>query len=61
MKDLKELFNTDEHQEAVSRKWADEGIEWTFIPTRSTRIVGLWKAAVKSTKQHLKKIRHNAA
>lgn len=34
----------------------NEGIEWNFIPVYSPHMGGLWEAAVKSCKYHLKRV-----
>ena len=43
-------------QGAISDFCATQGIEWSFIPERAPHFGGLWEAAVKSLKYHLKRI-----
>ncbi|GFW47255.1 integrase catalytic domain-containing protein [Trichonephila clavipes] len=42
--------------EKLANYLAAEGIEWKFIPARSPNFGGLWKAAIKSCKYHLKRV-----
>ncbi|GFY25818.1 integrase catalytic domain-containing protein [Trichonephila clavipes] len=42
--------------EKLANYLAAEGIEWKFIPVRSPNFGGLWKAAIKSCKYHLKRV-----
>ncbi|GFW52391.1 integrase catalytic domain-containing protein [Trichonephila clavipes] len=42
--------------EKLANYLAAEGIEWKFIPARSPNFGGLWEAAIKSCKYHLKRI-----
>ncbi|GFU67422.1 integrase catalytic domain-containing protein [Trichonephila clavipes] len=41
--------------EKLANYLAAEGIEWKFIPARSPNFGGLWEAAIKSCKYHLKR------
>ncbi|GBN91325.1 hypothetical protein AVEN_133422-2-1, partial [Araneus ventricosus] len=45
-----------EPDEKLSGFLSAEGIEWKFIPQRTPSFGGLWEAAVKSVKYHLKRI-----
>ncbi|GBN43931.1 hypothetical protein AVEN_254610-1 [Araneus ventricosus] len=45
-----------EPDETLSGFLSAEGIEWKFIPPRAPSFGGLWEAAVKSAKYHLKRI-----
>lgn len=60
---LVELYNlqaSKDHQTRVHEYAAQEGINFNFIPSYSPTFGGLWEAAVKSTKYHLKRIlQHN--
>ncbi|XP_055615339.1 uncharacterized protein LOC129761628 [Toxorhynchites rutilus septentrionalis] len=56
-RELKELsiqFYSQQHQADVSNVCSNEGIEFKFIPPRSPNFGGLWEAAVKSLKRHLR-------
>ena len=43
-------------QNSLAQFAADCGMEWSMIPPRAPNFGGLWEAAVKSTKLHLKKV-----
>ncbi|XP_062704645.1 uncharacterized protein LOC134286948 [Aedes albopictus] len=47
-------FRSQQHQHSVGSFCVEEGIEFKFIPPRSPNFGGLWEAAVKSFKKHLK-------
>ncbi|XP_055623162.1 uncharacterized protein LOC129766608 [Toxorhynchites rutilus septentrionalis] len=53
--ELRKLFVSQQTQQSLASTAADSGIEFRFIPARSPNFGGLWEAAVKSMKQHLKK------
>ncbi|XP_058816920.1 uncharacterized protein LOC131680218 [Topomyia yanbarensis] len=52
--ELANRFNSQQMQYAVSRLCTDDGIEFKFISPRSPNFGGLWEAAVKSLKSHLR-------
>ncbi|XP_047022178.1 uncharacterized protein LOC124637506 isoform X3 [Helicoverpa zea] len=54
--ELYKLQASQSHQMQVQRFTAERGIQFHFIPCYSPTFGGLWEAAVKSTKFHLKRI-----
>ena len=57
--ELAELLETQKTQKIVSEFCTTKKIEWKFIPERAPHFGGLWEAAVKSTKTHLRRIVSN--
>ncbi|XP_040161418.1 uncharacterized protein LOC120899524 [Anopheles arabiensis] len=57
---LAKQFQTQQFQQTVIKSCANESIEFKFIPPRSPNFGGLWEAAVKSFKTHLKPTIGNA-
>ncbi|XP_062703548.1 uncharacterized protein LOC134286002 [Aedes albopictus] len=53
--ELATLFKNQHSQQSIAGGAADIGIEFKFIPAKSPNFGGLWEAAVKSIKQHLRK------
>ena len=56
IKDLMSFLTRKSSQERISQFLTNERITWKFIPQRSPHFGGLWGAAVKSTKYHLRRI-----
>ncbi|KAL4111865.1 hypothetical protein QTP88_015742 [Uroleucon formosanum] len=56
LRDVYNLFQSDQHQNAVCGALAEKGVEWKLIPPRSPNFGGLWEAAVKSMKNLLFKV-----
>lgn len=50
-----------EHQRKINQCSTELGVQWKFIPPRSSHFGGLWEVAVKSIKDHLRKTLGNAA
>ncbi|KAL9873081.1 uncharacterized protein ACN427_014056 [Glossina fuscipes fuscipes] len=59
-KELHELYKMFKSTDIILNECASHGIIWKTIPPRSPHFGGLWEAAVKSTKFHLKRILHDA-
>ena len=57
---LAKQFQTQQFQQSVIKSCANESIKFKFIPPRSPNFGGLWEAAVKSFKTHLKPTIGNA-
>ncbi|XP_062703836.1 uncharacterized protein LOC134286264 [Aedes albopictus] len=51
---LRKQFYDQQHQTEIISSCADDGTEFRFIPPRSPNFGGLWEAAVKSFKKHLR-------
>ncbi|XP_045466602.1 uncharacterized protein LOC123675299 [Harmonia axyridis] len=54
--ELHNLLKTKSHKDKIENLLASDGIKWSFIPSRSPHMGGIWEAAVKSTKFHLCRI-----
>ncbi|GFX49984.1 uncharacterized protein TNCV_3883131 [Trichonephila clavipes] len=49
-----------DREESLFAFFAEEGIEWSFIPPRSPNCGGLWEANIKSLKYHFKRVAGNS-
>ncbi|GFU25777.1 integrase catalytic domain-containing protein [Trichonephila clavipes] len=49
-----------DREETLFVFFAEEGIEWSFIPPRSPNWGGLWEANIKSLKYHFKRVAGNS-
>ena len=54
LRGMYELLSSEDTQHVVADFCARLRIEWRFIPEHATHFGGLWEAAVKSTKIHLR-------
>ena len=54
-KALFEFLSDPKVQQSLSEFCGSENVQWKFIPERAPHFGGLWEAAVKSMKKHLKK------
>ena len=59
LKDLFEFLNQKRSRQIVSQFCSNQNIQWDFIPERAPHFGGLWEAAVKSFKTHLKRVTTN--
>lgn len=57
LRELKQFFI--ENTEKIINEAHSQYIEWSFIPPYSPHFGGLWEAAVKSVKHHLKRVLAN--
>lgn len=57
-KEIRKQFKAviKEATEAAAEELANDGVTWRFITVASLHLGGLWEAAVKSTKNHLKRV-----
>ena len=56
LKELYEFLVQQKTEGTISEFCTTRNIKWQFIPERSPHFGGLWEAAVKSTKMHLRRI-----
>lgn len=49
-------MNSKEHNNRVRTVLSQEQMQWHLIPPHSPHFGGLWESAVKSVKNHLKKV-----
>ena len=56
LRGMYELLSQQDTGRAITDFCSHLGIEWRFIPERTPHFGGLWEAAVKSTKMHLRHI-----
>ena len=56
LKDLYQFLQIQSTQENVSHYLSVKKITWKFIPQHAPHFGGIWEAAVKSTKTHLRRI-----
>ena len=56
LKELYEFLLKDKSQQDITDFCSSQGITWKFLPEHSPHFGGLWEAAVKSMKSHLKRI-----
>ncbi|CAK1595921.1 unnamed protein product [Parnassius mnemosyne] len=52
----RELNDLKSIQQSVAQQVEAEGTQWHFIPPHAPHFGGLWEAAVKSAKHHLKRV-----
>ena len=54
LRELDQFVRSQKTQQAMSDFCSMQNIDWKFIPERAPHFGGLWEAAVKSMKKHLK-------
>ncbi|XP_024875128.1 uncharacterized protein LOC112456671 [Temnothorax curvispinosus] len=61
LKEFYQLLHNKHHQDTVDTTLKEDNIEWSFIPPHAPHFGGIWEAAVKSAKNHLKRVVGDAA
>lgn len=56
LQDLLQLLRNRDHNDAIAKECAKDGIQWHFIPPSAPHFGGLWEAAVRSSKHHLLRV-----
>ena len=52
---IKILFSKDSNEHSINHFVTQRGIDWVTIPPRAPHFGGLWEAAIKSMKRHLRR------
>ncbi|XP_078051509.1 uncharacterized protein LOC144477649 [Augochlora pura] len=58
-RELRELLKSVDHQNNIQTFLSERSIQWNFIPPQAPHFGGLWEAAVKSFKYHLRRVAGN--
>ena len=53
---VQELLNREKQENSIINFINNQGIEWVTIPTKAPHFGGLWEAAVKSMKRHMRRV-----
>nr|XP_012153583.1 PREDICTED: uncharacterized protein LOC105664297 [Megachile rotundata] len=56
LSEIKQLLRSEDHNNKITTFLAERSIDWKFIPPLSPHFGGLWEAAVKSFKYHLRRV-----
>ncbi|XP_018397776.1 PREDICTED: uncharacterized protein LOC108775824 [Cyphomyrmex costatus] len=56
LQEFHRLFNEEQHKRRLEDFLRSDNITWHFIPPQAPNFGGLWEAAIKSTKTHLKRV-----
>ena len=56
LKEMYEFLSRKDVRDAIANSCVSLGVEWKFIPEHSPHFGGLWEAAVKSMKKHLRRV-----
>ncbi|MGR0260290.1 hypothetical protein, partial [Klebsiella pneumoniae] len=56
LNELGMFLRNHDHRQAVTAFASESDIEWKFIPPQAPHFGGLWEAAVKSVKHHLRRV-----
>ena len=59
IKDLHQFLQNSHTQDAITKFLTTKNVKWKFIPQQAPHFGGLWEAAVKSMKTHLRKVVRN--
>ena len=59
LQEMHKFLKLEKTKYVVSEFCSTQGIEWTFIPEHAPNFGGLWEAAVKSMKKHLRRVISN--